>query len=301
MIHSEPVTDGTEASLQAENSTFMGAEPEPSKPANKNNELMVRLVAGLIMAPLGIWVVLMGGFWLAAATEVCAVFAALEWSRMVSMKADKKAGLVFPASLVLLAGISILIAHYGFGYLAIYSLIGALLISIAAILMKRSAISYGFGALYVSFPFGAFVLIRNEWTEGGVFLILVMGLVWTTDIAAFLAGKGFGGPRFSPNNSPNKTWTGVLGAMFCTIVAGLALSRFTDHSLIHFGVFAGVISIVAQFGDLMESWWKRQFGVKDTSGVIPGHGGVLDRLDSLMATVSVLTVCDALIPALRLS
>ena len=258
----------------------------------------MRVIAAAVMAPLGIWVVMSGGLWLSAATGVCAIIAALEWTRMASVDQDINNN--WPLALVLSGGaiLAVMSGSYSLSWVALIALAtGAVGLIIGGLSSKRS-LSFGFGGMYVTFPFGAFIYIRDSWENGAVILFWMMILVWTTDIAAFLAGRGFGGPRIAPQKSPNKTWTGALGAFVCTVLAGAALSRFSPSGLIYFSVAAGILSIVAQGGDLLESWFKRRFGVKDASGVIPGHGGVLDRLDSLMAVVSFVVVIKALAPEL---
>ena len=113
-----------------------------------------------------------------------------------------------------------------------------------------------------------------------------MGTVWASDTGAYFAGRGFGGPPLAPKDSPSKTWSGAIGAMICSGLCGLIAAGLLDASRISW-LFAGfAISIVAQWGDLFESSLKRRYGVKDTSGFLPGHGGVMDRVDGLgMAAV----------------
>lgn len=250
------------------------------------------------MAPLGVWVVLSGGIWLLLATGLSAVVAALEWTRMASPARSLKRDWVMALILSLGAVTAVISGGQGIFWAALTAIATSLIALTAALLRGSRPVSFGFGALYVTFPFGAFIHIREEWSSGGLMLIWLMVLVWTTDIAAFLAGRGFGGPRIAPQKSPNKTWTGALGAFVCTVIAGAALARFTGASMIYFCIGAGVVSVVAQGGDILESWFKRRFGVKDASGVIPGHGGVLDRLDSLMAVVSFVVILKALAPGL---
>ncbi len=150
---------------------------------------------------------------------------------------------------------------------------------------KGSIASLAFGAIYTSLPFGAFVWIRELQPDGRLFLFAILAVVWATDIAAYFAGRGFGGPLLSPNDSPNKTWTGAIGAVVCACLAGVAVARAAGGPFVHWLVFSLLLSVVAQAGDLLESRFKRLYGVKDTSGIVPGHGGVLDRLDALMAAV----------------
>ena len=265
------------------------------KKKQRFSELTLRIVAAVFMAPAGVFVVLQGGLWLITATAVCAVIAAYEWWRMTNASIGRKDSL--PGLLLMsLAFASVCSGALGLKWVVGVSITSSLLMLIWGSILQFRPLALMFGGLYVTLPFGAFIHIREDWPQGAVTLLICMLLVWTTDIAAFLAGRGFGGPRIAPQKSPNKTWTGSLGALVCTVLAGAALARFANLPLIYMCVIAGMLSIIAQGGDLLESWFKRKFGVKDASGVIPGHGGVLDRLDSLMAVVVFAAIAGALAP-----
>src|SRR5262245_19675597 len=114
-------------------------------------------------------------------------------------------------------------------------------------------------------------------------LMSLLTIVWATYIAAYFAGRGFGGPLLSPKDSPNKTWTGAIGALVCAGLAGAAVARIGGGDFWYWVWASLFLSVVAQAGDLLESRFKRLYGVKDTFGIVPGHGGILDRLDALMA------------------
>ncbi len=111
-------------------------------------------------------------------------------------------------------------------------------------------------------------------------VLFVMLVVWSGDVGAYAAGRAFGGPRLAPAISPGKTWSGALGGTLCAILAGVAVARthFAAAALLAFG-----LAVVAQLGDLLESAVKRRFGAKDSGSIIPGHGGLLDRLDGVLA------------------
>ena len=140
----------------------------------------------------------------------------------------------------------------------------------------------GLGALYCAIPAIAFPIIRNEGSF--VLLMLVLFVVCATDIAAYFSGRQFGGPKLMPLVSPKKTWSGALGGLAGAIVVGLifqmSVPSFSDGQV---WILAALLSIVSQVGDLFESWVKRFFNVKDSSQLIPGHGGFLDRMDGLLA------------------
>jgi phosphatidate cytidylyltransferase len=192
----------------------------------------------------------------------------------------------------------VVLAPGGLETVALLALATAGLAAALAWLGKISIASMMLGAIYVILPFGAFVWIRSAAVDGRMTLLAILAIVWATDIAAYFAGRGFGGPLLSPKDSPNKTWTGAIGAVICAALAGGAVARAFGGDFVHWLVASIALSIVAQGGDLLESRFKRFFGVKDTSGLVPGHGGVLDRLDALMAATVLAALVIRFAPAL---
>jgi phosphatidate cytidylyltransferase len=121
--------------------------------------------------------------------------------------------------------------------------------------------------------------------DGRNTLLWVLAVVWATDIGAYAFGRWLGGPLLAPRLSPRKTWAGLIGGLGCAAVTGAAAAWLLGASPMWLaGVSAG-LAIIEQFGDLAESLAKRRFGVKDASGLIPGHGGLLDRLDGFLAVI----------------
>jgi phosphatidate cytidylyltransferase len=144
------------------------------------------------------------------------------------------------------------------------------------------------GMLYVTTTFFAFYEIRMTYSMMMMFLLLFM--VWASDIGAYFAGKFIGGPKMAVTISPNKTWAGMMGAILGPALVGLWYSTFDlspQFSWQALMMLGGVIGIVGQAGDLLISAFKRHVNVKDTGHVIPGHGGLLDRIDSLMLSTPV--------------
>ena len=153
----------------------------------------------------------------------------------------------------------------------------------------------GAGVLYAGVPAVGLILLRNiEQGIGGVLFLFV--IVWVTDTGAFAAGKTIGGPKLWPSVSPNKTWAGLLGGLFAAAIVGFLASAYFAQ-LLPPGMAAMAIaaalllSLAGQMGDLLESRIKRRFGIKDTGTMIPGHGGVMDRLDSITAAATVAGIC----------
>jgi phosphatidate cytidylyltransferase len=124
----------------------------------------------------------------------------------------------------------------------------------------------------------ALVHLRGESANGFANVLFLLLLVWSTDIGAYVAGRAIGGPKLAPAISPGKTWSGAVGGLACALVVAL-IAGATPGGF----VLAACLSITSQIGDLAKSVAKRYFGVKDSSHLIPGHGGLLDRLDGLLA------------------
>ena len=137
---------------------------------------------------------------------------------------------------------------------------------------------------YAGLMFAAPVLLRGDAEFGLIAILLLFAIVWGTDILGYFAGRAFGGPKLWPAVSPKKTWSGAIAGTFgAMVVAVLVATLFGSFNQPAIALIALLLSVVAQLGDLLESWVKRQFGAKDASHLIPGHGGVMDRLDGFWA------------------
>jgi phosphatidate cytidylyltransferase len=144
------------------------------------------------------------------------------------------------------------------------------------------------GVLYAGVFFASMLTLRNDTRFGLLAVLWLFAIVWTADVAAYFAGRGFGGRKLWPAVTPHKTWSGAIGATIAGPVAGffVLIAAGLAWRPMHVVVML-VIVIAAQFGDLLESAIKRRFGVKDSSQLIPGHGGLMDRCDSLVAAAAV--------------
>lgn len=139
------------------------------------------------------------------------------------------------------------------------------------------------GVLYAGLPAIALIWIRSDNQYGLWAILYIFAIVWTTDSAAYVAGRSLGGPKLAPRISPKKTWSGLIGGMTAAIIAsGIFALAIDSAAALTLMVMAGLLALVAQLGDLGESALKRYFDIKDSSGLIPGHGGVLDRIDGLI-------------------
>ena len=146
-----------------------------------------------------------------------------------------------------------------------------------------------FGIPYLGLGAVALVWLRQPAEGGGVNVIVLLLVIWASDIGAYMAGRAFGGPRLAPVISPGKTWSGALGGLVAAAAVGVAASAILGKGAPSWRpvAFAVLLGVVSQVGDLFESLLKRHFGVKDSGSMIPGHGGLLDRLDAVLAAAPV--------------
>jgi phosphatidate cytidylyltransferase len=253
-------------------------------------QLRLRVVSAVALVPLPIAAIWFGGAWLALLTALAAAVMAWEWGRLCrggrGDASDDR-----PVEIVLVAVVLTTVALAAFGATGLAmaaALVGAGLVFLAA--TRRGAdMKPGWtalGALWVALPCISLLWLGRQEAGGRATLLWLLAVVWATDIGAYAVGRSLGGPRLAPRWSPRKTWTGFVGGTICAALAGGATALMPGVSSAAPLVLASAgLAVIAQFGDLAESLAKRRFGVKDSSGLIPGHGGLLDRLDGLLAAV----------------
>ncbi len=147
---------------------------------------------------------------------------------------------------------------------------------------NRNPLWLAVGAVYIAVPCGILIWLRQDQQAGMITILWLFLLVWSADIGAYLSGRTIGGPKLAPRISPNKTWAGFIGGISIAGVVSGAFGLVWEGNIITLFLWGGVIAIASQAGDLLESAAKRHFNVKDSSSLIPGHGGVLDRVDALI-------------------
>ena len=258
------------------------AVPRPKRgwPKRKSwGDLRVRVLSAALLAPLGLIGIWLGG-WVWAVLVVAAVAGmAREWIGLCRVGAGSFAGWAVPA----IALAAVMVAAAGLPAVALgVVLLGALSVRMAG---RRAALAVGIP--YVALGGIALVWLRECGTAGLADALFVILLVWASDIGAYLAGRVVGGPKLAPRISPGKTWSGAVGGLVAAMLAGLAVAAVAGlgpdgSAALRALLVAGVLGVVSQAGDLLESAVKRHFGVKDSGGLIPGHGGLLDRLDGLL-------------------
>jgi len=150
------------------------------------------------------------------------------------------------------------------------------------------------GFFYILIPIFAVIKLRYYSVE---VLFWMFAIIWSTDIFAFFAGKTLGGTKIAPQISPNKTWSGLIGGVFASMIIGFMSSFMFAGGVMFFIFLSAFLSIIEQISDLLESKFKRIFGVKDSGTIIPGHGGILDRMDGMMLLAPLVLLIVTLLPA----
>lgn len=241
--------------------------------------LRTRIVSALIMAPLALGIVWLGSPFFDGLVAVAGLVMIWEWDRICR----GRFGATGRVSAVAIAAAILMAPHYPIPALAV-----VWIATLAAAAFSRSG-WLAMGTLYIGLPLVSLVWMRAEAGAGTVFWLLLV--VWATDTGGYLFGRTIGGPRLAPRISPKKTWAGLIGGMLCAAIVGGALAYVLGVSdWGKLAALAAVFAVVAQIGDLFESSVKRRFDVKDSSQIIPGHGGLLDRVDGLIAVAPVVAL-----------
>jgi phosphatidate cytidylyltransferase len=256
--------------------------PQQAPPAGNDvrdsRNLTLRILAGVVLAPLTIAAAYFGGWlWVVLATLATMGMYA-EWLFVV--QAMRPRVTAAGAALLAVAGAALALGLSGWALLAIA--VGLVAVAALASINRVWALA---GLLYAAAALFGAVLVRADPQSGFIALLFVLLVVWITDIGGYFAGRGIGGPKLWVRVSPKKTWAGAIGgfAGSLAVAAGFAASGF--GRMVPLLLLGAVLSMVSQLGDLFESAVKRHFGVKDSSNVIPGHGGLLDRLDGFVAAI----------------
>ena len=250
------------------------AEPSP---------VALRILSALVMAPVAIAAAWFGSPWLGILTALAAAVMAWEWARLCCGGRLGGSGVVLILAAVA-AAVAAALAGTRIG-IAVAVIGAAVVFTIARHNRDSEPRWFALGLLWISLPCVLFLWLAHAERDGRLTLLWIFAVVWATDIGAYLVGRQIGGPRLAPSWSPRKTWAGMIGGAGCAALAGWGMARLVGTSALPLVLISAGLAIIEQFGDLAESVAKRRFGVKDTSGLIPGHGGLLDRLDGLLAVI----------------
>lgn len=259
-------------------------EMEQSEPAGGGlpRDLKMRIMSAALLASVALGLAYAGGGPFAMIVIVLAVIMSWEWGRLV--RSDGVDAVFFVhAGAVALAG---LVTSMGYAALALVALIAGAVAIVPLNFGERSRLS-AFGVLYAGIPAVSLLWMRNDEPWGFAAVLLILLTVWATDTGAYFAGRGIGGPKLWPRVSPNKTWAGLIGGIVSAAVVGsIVAMALSETSVVALALTGALLGGVSQAGDLAESALKRRFGAKDTGHLIPGHGGVMDRLDGLVAAAT---------------
>jgi phosphatidate cytidylyltransferase len=250
-------------------------------------------------------VITLGGWYFAAVLMIVLVLMALEWARLTMAESQRRyavaAVVLLPLLVMVLVQFAVVAAPSA--NLALLSgALGGLLLLVTVLLIRRTG---GWpqrrwaivGIVYLGVPAVAFLALRDL-PEGMELVFWLVLVVVATDVMAYLTGRTLGGPKLAPRISPGKTWSGLAGGVAGAMLVGAAASALVGWTGLQGAVFAGILALVAQSGDLFESSIKRRAGVKDSGHLIPGHGGLLDRFDGYLFAVPALAMLVAIDRAL---
>jgi len=255
-----------------------GGEAAPAVEQGSRN-LILRIVAALVLAPAALGIAYAGGWLWTVLVTLGAIGLYVEWLMIVGAGRERRVVASGVAALTV-AGLCLATGRIDASLVAL-----ALGFAAVALLSPQRRHWTAAGLAYAAAAEVASVLVRLDQTHGFVALVLILFVVWATDIGGYFAGRRVGGPKLWPRVSPNKTWAGAVG--------GFAASMIVSGGFVVFGLgkagplllLGALLSVACQLGDLLESAVKRRFGVKDSSHLIPGHGGLMDRLDGFVAAV----------------
>lgn len=267
--------------------TDVPPRPVPPRPV-RFADLGQRVASGLVLAAVVLADLWLGGVWVTALVAAALVLMLWEYHRMVT--GDRR--MTAPALAALAAsgaGAVAATAAFGLGAGAL-SLAAGIVLAFA--LARRWFAWFGAGLSYMGLAMCGLILIFARAPEGMWVILWLILVVVATDIGAYFVGRRIGGPKLSPRISPGKTWSGAIGGLGFAGLAGFLFGLSAGWDAPYAAILSFGVGVASQLGDLLESAVKRRFGVKDTSRLIPGHGGVMDRLDGVLGGVWFLAICE---------
>jgi phosphatidate cytidylyltransferase len=248
------------------------------------SNLQLRVLSGFVLGLIAVAETWAGGIWFELFCVVIGVAIFIEWCVMTRERSDRRHQL---ASAALFAIVLVVIFSQTAPPVAAVAA-GGMACVLAGIPFARWQWTAA-GFVYAAFSAAALAEVRGDGLGGLYAIVLLFAVVWTSDIMAYFVGRRFGGPKLAPAISPGKTWSGAVGGAFFGSLAGMTAAwAFGANDLARVVAVSLILSVISQAGDLFESWVKRRHGVKDSSRVIPGHGGVMDRVDGLVAAAAAL-------------
>lgn len=248
-----------------------GAKPAPSN-------FVMRVLAALVLAPLAIALAYAGGWLWALLVTLVSIGLFAEWLMVVGAGSTALTG----AGTIVIATMGLCVTFGALKTAVITGFIGGAIVTLIA---RGKFVWAATGFAYASAALLASILVRKDLVNGFSALMFVLLVVWATDIGGYFAGRSIGGPKLWPRVSPKKTWSGALGGFVASLAVAGGFAASGLGKAIPLLIVSAILSVVSQAGDLFESAVKRRFGVKDSSHLIPGHGGLMDRLDGFVAAI----------------
>jgi phosphatidate cytidylyltransferase len=258
---------------------------------SRGGELVLRVCSALVLVPIAIGTAYLGGWPFAVFWGLAAMGVLWEWISLVA-RSDHRTVLMTGGASLALAVALVATGHL----LAAVIVLAISTLGVAALAPAKWRTWIAAGVPYAGALGVAPVALRSDSEDGFLAVIFLFGIVWTTDVVAYFSGRAIGGPKLMAQVSPKKTWSGAIGGTLAAVIVAFVLAKVMALSgLFAIAMLAVVLSICAQGGDLFESFLKRRFGAKDSGHLIPGHGGLMDRLDGFITA----SVVAALIGLLR--
>ena len=251
----------------------------PAVADDASRELSQRLVAAAVLIPVALGAVYAGGWIFAALAAIIVLLLAYEWENVTGDHGPGRQAVLNAVTGVIAVAVTSL---GGFGTAVVVVAIGAIINSTVPRSDGTRSWWPAAGVVLVALPAVCLVWLRDG-TSGLVIVIWLLAVLWATDSGGYFIGKTIGGPRLVPKISPGKTWAGFFGGSTAGALVGVGTAFLVQDAAAVRTVLASLfVSAIGQGGDIAVSAVKRKFGVKDMSNIIPGHGGVFDRLDSLL-------------------
>lgn len=254
------------------------------------------MISALVLAAVALSLTVLGGFAFRVLVTLGAGLIFAEWARMSGHASDLRRLAVAAVSLAAVLA-ALLFAP---DPLLVSGLLAAgLVATFLDAELRRDSRSLTLGLAYAGLAAISLAFLRNADEPGLWAILFLFAVVWATDILAYFVGRAVGGPKLAPSISPGKTWSGAAGGLIGGIAAGIGVAAVFGATSLQLVSISAVLSIVSQLGDLFESGVKRRYGVKDAGGLIPGHGGMMDRVDGLVAAGFVLYLIGAITAGLE--
>ncbi len=250
-------------------------------------DLRKRVLSAAVLLPAAVACIWLGAEFFTALMAVCIAVLAWEWVHLCGLRTRVLPGAALPAVVLLACALSVVeegraaLIVLGLGFAATYVTANRRWGGLAP---EKPPLWLAAGVLYIGLAGIALIELRHDNEAGRANVLFLFAVVWASDSGAYLAGRLLGGPKLAPAISPGKTWAGSAGGLVASVLAGLAVAAaVAPGALGRVAAVAVILGVATQAGDLLESAIKRHFKVKDTSSLIPGHGGLLDRLDGVLA------------------